>query len=111
MDVRRGIVETLILHSLDLKKIENLFDKFHFSYRSEIESCSFDRQSSFFSKLLLFELDDLIVELENFRRSNSTLVKCNDAVRRTVVVICGLIGVNNSSDRLTIVDKLLNKEI
>jgi hypothetical protein len=40
------------------------------------------------------------------------LVKCNDAVRRTVVVICGcLIGVNNSSDRLIIVDKLLNRYI
>jgi hypothetical protein len=65
------------------------------SYRSEIESCNFD---------------DLVIELDNFRRSNSTLVKCNDAVRRTVVVICGcLIGVNNSSDRLTIVDKLLIK--
>jgi hypothetical protein len=50
--------------------------------------------------------------LQNFCRSNSILVKCNDAVRRTVVVICGcLIGVNNSSDRLIIVDKLLNRYI
>jgi hypothetical protein len=84
-----------------------LFFNFRFfaSYRSDIESCNLDRESS-------FELDDLIIEFENFRRSNSIFVKCNDAVRRTVVVICGcLTGVNNSSDRLTIVDKLLKKYI
>jgi len=87
IEVRRGILAALlVLHSLD---------------RSDIESCNLDRESS-------FELDDLTIEFENFRRSNSIFVKCNDAVRRTVVVICGcLTGVNNSSDRLTIVDKLL----
>jgi hypothetical protein len=73
------------------------------SHRSEIESCNFDRQSSFFSEVLQ-------CELQNFRRFNSSVVRCNEAVRRTVVVvICGcLIGVNSSSDRLTIVDKLLD---
>ncbi len=62
--------------------------------------------------VLLCTLTGLMNDFEDFRRSNSILVKCNDDVRRIVVVICGCFtGVNNSSDRLTIVDKLLNKSI
>jgi hypothetical protein len=53
-----------------------------------------------------WELDVLTNELERFSR----LGICNEDVRRTVVDTWeDLSSVNNSSDRLTIVDKLLKK--
>lgn len=41
---------------------------------------------------------------------DSRCVKCNEDVRRTVLTGCpGLLAINDCSDRLTMVDKLLNE--
>ena len=54
IEVRRGTLDILRLHSLDLEKKKFNLGKirvFDVSHRSEIESCNFDRQSFFLSEV------------------------------------------------------------
>jgi hypothetical protein len=69
---------------------------------------TFNRDRSKFELVNLswWEFDVLTNELERFSR----LDICNDDVRRTVLIrFKDLSGVNNCSDRLTIVDKSLKR--